>query len=330
MDAAQIMDMITTNRDFIKRKSSIALQNLSMLHRSFDGIEDDECRLGLALNDSLVAMVFNTDYARCIEISEAALERYGDAPYDYLLAQHEGLIGRSYTFMTRYDLSREYLQRAERRLELIPPGERRAVLLANVLHDMAMNNNHSGGTHASSVEFLDRALELLADTEFKLVKGICLMGKGNIRFNETKYEEALAYHTAAIPFFEGNEHFGNLSAVMCNIGICLISMGRLDEAEPYLMRALDLRTRIGSYQDIANSYCNLSLLYTAREDYDKAYETLLISRDYALIGQAKGLKLMILEELETVALLKGDTTAAELHRMQYSVIEEEGSVISDL
>ena len=55
MDRVQILDMIAANRQYIKLRSNIAVQNLAMLHKSFDGVEDEECIIALALNDSEAA-----------------------------------------------------------------------------------------------------------------------------------------------------------------------------------------------------------------------------------------------------------------------------------
>jgi hypothetical protein len=40
MDSVQVLEMLSSNREYIKRKSNIALLNLSMLHRSFDSVID--------------------------------------------------------------------------------------------------------------------------------------------------------------------------------------------------------------------------------------------------------------------------------------------------
>jgi hypothetical protein len=42
-------------------KSNNALQNLSLLHHSFDTNDDEAVILSLALNDSISAMVFGAD-----------------------------------------------------------------------------------------------------------------------------------------------------------------------------------------------------------------------------------------------------------------------------
>lgn len=322
MDPAQIEDMISTNREYIKLKSNIALQNLAMLHRSFDSIEDEECILGLLLNDSIAALIFNADYGRAIEISEGALRRFPDTNLYYLLAYHQSVIGRSYIFLLKYELAQDYLLQAETNARRAPMTQQNKALIADILHDLGMNNHHAGWDKEVSIGYLDRALDMLMGTRYLQRRGVYLMGKGNVRFNQERVEEALGYYLQAETFLNDAENFGNLAAILCNIGMCYANLGRLEDAETNLMRALDLRTRVGSYWEIANSYYNLFLFHQIKGDIPKAYETLLTARDYALISHTKGLKLLILERLEELAREMGNDEAAEQHRAQYMNVEK--------
>ncbi|MCW3125633.1 MAG: hypothetical protein JWO03_1291 [Bacteroidetes bacterium] len=317
MDPSQICDMITTNREYIKLKSNIALQNLAMLHRSFDHVEDDACILGLMLNDSMAALIFSADYAGSIAISQRAIDRFQDTREKYLIANHESVLGRCYTFTLKYAEGRDYLLMAEANALGLELTDEVRALLGDILHDLAMNNHHAGGDTEESISYLDRALAVLEPTSMRTRKGVCLMGKGNVRFNGQRIEEALVFYKEAEAFFEGTESMSNLSAILCNIGMSYTNLGRLDEAEPYLMRALELRIRLGSYWEIANSYYNISDYYRARNEIDRAYDQMLQARDYALVSQTRGLKLLILGELETMALAMGNADAAAEHHKQY-------------
>jgi tetratricopeptide (TPR) repeat protein len=322
MDSKQILDMITANRGYIRLKSNIALQNLAMLHKSFDSVEDEECRLSLALNDSLVEVIFSADYTAAIDISLRTLDRYQGSKHIALLAEFEELIGRCYTFLTEYDTGFVHLRRAE---ELVfgqlPDSEEALALRADILHNLAMNNHHAGWGEDKTTEYLNQALDILEGTDFTNRKGICLMGLGNVNMVADRMEEALAYHLQAKVLFEEIENHGNLSTVYSNIGICYTHLGQFDSAQDYIMRALDMRTRMGSYWEIANSYFTLATLYIKKGDLDAGYDNLLISRDYALVSQVKGGQQLVLKELEALCLLRGDIAGAEEHRMQLTEIE---------
>lgn len=322
MDPKQILDMITANRRYIRLKSNIALQNLAMLHKSFDGIADEECRLALALNDSFVEVIFSADYTAAIDISLRTLELYKDSACIELIAEHETLVGRCYTFLTEYDTALEHLQRAEEMtFGLLPDSEEVRGLRADILHNLAMNNHHADRGDAKTIEYLNQALEILEGTDFLNRKGVCLMGLGNVSMVADQMEEALVYHTKAKVLFEEIENHNNLSTVYSNIGICYTHLGQFDSAEEYITRALDMRTRLGSYWEIANSYFTLATLYIKKGDLDSAYSNMLISRDYAMVSQVKGGQQLILQELEALCLMRGDEAAAEKHRLQLIEIE---------
>ncbi|MCW3125632.1 MAG: ATP-dependent transcriptional regulator [Bacteroidetes bacterium] len=309
--------MISSNRKYIRLRSNIAVQNLAMLHKSFDGVEDEECQLALMLNDSFAVAIFGGDYAGAIEISLAALENFHESNLHYLMAEHESLLGRCYTYITQYATAREHLLRAEAlAFHRMPDTDEARGLRADILHNLAMNNHHADTGDDLTVAYLERALGILEGTDFSNRKGICLMGIGNVRMTQGRQEEALSYQMRAMELFEDAETFTNLSTVYSNIGTCYTHLGQFESAEVYIMRGLDMRTRMGSYWEIANSYYSLASLYVKKGETDIAYENLLISRDYAMVSQARGIQRMILEELESMAISRGDLTAAEEHRSQ--------------
>ena len=322
MDAKHILDMISENRRYIKRKSNIALQNLSMLHRSFDGVDDEECLISLALNDSFAALIFGADYAKAIEVSQNVLNDFPYSPHTFLIAAHIAILGRCHVFLTRYDQADEYLMRAEALAASITPLTEDVLgLKADILHDLAMNTYHAHRDDQLCISYLDRALALLEGTDFSNRKGICLIGIGNIRKREGKHQEALDYYMRALPLFEDVDNYTNISTTLCNIGNCHTGLGQYDTAETYILRSLDTRTRMGTYWEIANSYYNLAQLYDARGDADRAYEHMLISRDYAMVCQTIGIQQLILRELEAMARRRGDMAAADMHHAQLMEIE---------
>ena len=139
------------------------------------------------------------------------------------------------------------------------------------------------------------------------------MGMGNVRHREGRNEEALAYFFQALEYFEQAESFTHRSCVICNIGLCYIGLAQYETASEYLNQGLDMRTRMGSYGEIAASYYDFFLLYRQQGDQVRAYANLVISRDYAAIGQARGLQMQILYQLEAMSREMGDNIAAEKH-----------------
>ena len=314
MDIRQILEMISINREFLKLKSNIAFQNLPMLHQSFDRVSDPRCTLSLSLNDSVVSMIFDSDYQRAIDISQRALDKGAKAQDPFLTASHELVIGRSYTMLGRYSTARGHLHRAEALASaIIHPTDEVMGLRADILHDTAMNHHFSGGDAEQTVAYLDKALSILDHTTYRTRRGVCLMGIGNVRFGEAKYEEALTYYERALDMLDDIDSYANVSAVLSNMGSCLIQLSRYEESEKYLMRSLDLRSRMGSYAEIAMSYYNLFVLYWERGERIKGYDTLLISRDYAQISRSRGIMMRVLEALEKEARERGDNAGADTY-----------------
>lgn len=317
MNDTHIYRLILSNREQIRLMAATALQNLSMLHTSFDMIENAGTQLELLLNDSWAAYIFQTDGERSISISENAIRRYGADGTPEQVAGHEAIIGRCYTLRMQYAHGREYLLRAEQRLLLTEQTEDTRALLSDVLHDLAMNHQQSGGNPDGTLVYLERALEVLAPTQWHTRKGICLMGCGNAYFVMERIEAALAHYQQAEGMLSDDAGANNRAAVLSNIGLCYTNMSEYDIAETYLRSALDMRLRQGSYPEIANSYYNLFAHYDRQGAHIRAYENLLASRDYAFISQTRSLQLVILSDLERLARTLGDKEAAAKHKRQY-------------
>lgn len=69
----------------------------------------------------------------------------------------------------------------------------------------------------------------------------------------------------------GKDHIS--TAISYNsLGEVYIRMGKLDEAEPYLLRALEVRRVDGPKSDLAGTLDNLAQIYEMRGDLNKARE----------------------------------------------------------
>lgn len=317
MDHSHIQRLLAANREQIRLKTTTAVQNLSMLHASFDTVEHPDVLLDLLLNDSWAAHTFQSDFMRSIHISQDALRRYGAAGSLLQVAGHEAMIGRCHTLQMAYAPGREYLLRAEQRLLQAEPTDDIRALLADILHDLGMNHQQAGGSGEGTLVYLERALEALAPTTWHTRRGVCLMGCGNAYFALGRVEPALAYYQQAEALLSDEAGINNRAAVLSNIGLCYTNMGEYGIAEAYLRSALEMRLRLGSYPEIANSYYNLFIYYREQGAYIRAYENLLASRDYAFISRTRSLQLVILSDLERLALTLGDGDAAAMHRSQY-------------
>jgi tetratricopeptide (TPR) repeat protein len=224
----------------------------------------------------------------------------------------------------RYSTAREHLRKAEALAEAITLQTEEVMgLRADILHDTAMNHYYSGGDAEQTIDYLDTALSIIDHTAYRTRRGVCLMGIGNVRFSQANYEDALTYYESALDMLDDIDSYANVSAVLSNMGSCLIQLSRYEEAERHLMRSLDLRSRMGSYAEIAASYYNLFVLYWERGERTKAYDTLLISRDYAQrLRPCEGIQMRVLEALEKEARGRGDMASADSYLAERIGLQE--------
>lgn len=322
MRSDHILEMLTTNREFLRRKSDTALSNLAMLHSSLDDVTDEPVVISLALNDAIAAMVFRADYIGAIRISQAIVDRYLDSAHLLHIAQHHALIGRCYALLMEYPRAWEHMNMAETiAFDMLESSEDVCRLRADILHDVGMAMVQSGRDMDEAIRCFDKALRILGHEGHSRRRAVCLMAIGNVRFFQKRYEDAQNYYMRSESLLENTDDYYNLSTVLANLGSCHMCMGAYEMAETYHLRALELRKRSGSYGDVAGSYFNLAILYERREEIRRAYDTMMRASDYARLSQARELRIRIMRELEVLSLSLGDADAAERHRQELVEME---------
>jgi tetratricopeptide (TPR) repeat protein len=291
-----------------------AMNILTMIHRNFDDVTDEQVVMSLALNDSVARMVYHADYERAIEISSAILDRFTVSLHPYFVTRHLGVIGRCQALSGQYKLADETLHKAldivERQLGGTDEAYRHQ---ADILHDLAMANDMAKGAPDVSMRYLEEALQILNNTAQEIRKGVILMGLGNVRYGEGKVQSALEYYLMASLIFDEQSNFSNLASVDSNIGLCYTDLNIPELAESFLIRSLDLRQKIGNSDEIAISYYNLGRLFDKKGDIDQAILYYLSCRDYASRSINKYVYRLALESLEKLSQTKGDTMHAAVH-----------------
>lgn len=99
-------------------------------------------------------------------------------------------------------------------------------------------------------------------------------------------DSSLIYHKLALAGFEKQGKDNSIARSKNNIGFALIDLGNYDEAEEYLKSALQIRSLLNDQRGIAQTTNNLSVLYSHKNQLDKAWEAAnkaeVIARDLAL------------------------------------------------
>ena len=304
-----VLEIIAANREHLRLNSKMALDGLSSLHKDFSDIKDEACIISMALNDSIADMIFNADYDKAISNSRSVLSRFPHSKHSYLISYHLSVIGRCLALSGKHEQAQEMLLQALEISEHEPRQTNETISLsADILHDLGMNNDMSGGNSKKTILYLGRALTILNETNFDIRKGVCMMGLGNVKYSEGKKRAALRYYLKAAKIFEDQQIQNNLAAAYSNLGLCYGELGQLETAEKYHNQALMVRLRIGNSDDIANSYFNLSEFHDISKDAEKTYATLMECRKYAAKSVNKKIYKDTLLWLESIALSRNDMT----------------------
>jgi tetratricopeptide (TPR) repeat protein len=316
-----LLDIIAVNREDLQLSSNTALNILSMIHRNFPDIADEECVLSLTLNDSIARMVFHADLKKAISISRDVVKKFSQSPYHYFVARHLGVIGRCLALSGRHAEAEETLKQALKEGERLTLSSQSFCHMADVLHDLAMNNDMARGDAAQSIEYLEKAIQMLNGTSYELRKGVCLMGIGNIKYNNGKVQSALEYYLMASLIFDEQSNFSNLASVDSNIGLCYTDLDMADLAGVYLNRSLLLRRKIGNSDEIAISYYNLSRLYERNGNIDQAIVSLVSCQEYCAGSVNKKLYYLTQEGLDKLAGLKVERLQSVPYSNERQVIQ---------
>ena len=277
-----ILEMIASNREFLMQNSGIALDNLKALHRNFDSETDEACIMSLSLNDSIVMMRFHSDFEKSIQLSQSILAKYPDSPHPYFTAFHLKIIGRCMAWISEFENAENTLLSALKACNQVADQNDKLKLKVDILHDLAMANEKAQKDPQKSIGYLETALELFEGSSLEISKGICLMGLGILKFNIDHNEEALKYHKQEEQKFENNYSYPNLASAFNNLALCYNKSGQNEEAEKYLLRALDMRMTLGNKDEVSECYFNLGFFYDLMGRSDEAMSAMQSSYDYAI------------------------------------------------
>jgi tetratricopeptide (TPR) repeat protein len=314
-----LLEIIEINREALMLSSNSALHLLHLIHKNYDNIADEECVMSLSLNDSIAKMIFHADHAGAVANSREVLAAYPRSEYAYYTARHLALIGRCLTLSGQFAAGEEALHRAMTKIKPLKDGSREMIKInADILHDLAMNNDMSQGSPGTSMRYLEKAIDMLEDTDLVVRKGICLMGLGNINYGQGEVEPALEHYLRSSQIFEDEANLFNLANVSSNIGLCYTDLGKLEVAESHLIRSLHLRKNLGNPDQIAISYHNLSRLYDNMGDIEKALINMLACRDQSRNSTNKHIYNIAIDWIEKCSLRESDLLDSSSH-YQYGI-----------
>ncbi len=277
MTSSQILELLKTNREYLQRNSDFALNDLHDLALQYSNHADEEVQLSLAFNQGLAQIHFYSQYAKAIENSLQAIEKFKASNHTSLIERHHWLAGHAYAHIGEHIHAENYLLQALQLLEDFSPVP--YAQKTNVLYSLAINNHYRGGDSKISVAYLQQILEMPETESVPTRKASSLNGIGMFCVQAGNYEKALTYYLPALKISEDDYDLLNMAACYSNLGGSYLRLMNLEKAEGYLNKALDLRIKVGTPEHLAISYFNLAELNRQKKKYPLALDYLNKSRE---------------------------------------------------
>jgi len=128
------------------------------------------------------------------------------------------------------------------------------------------------GRHEDLLGYYREAEALHHLVERPIERGKLLNELARVRISHGRYSEALDFLIEARIVLEQENETRFLSQTLDLIGILLRELGEYEQALPYLLQGLDLRTEHDIAWGRVNSLCNIGGLYSSLKEYRKAEE----------------------------------------------------------
>lgn len=308
MNAEQLLKQVIINRGLIVRKSEDAHEHLQTLEQEYAHLINEEIALAIALNHSLVHLIFKGSYKAAIDNSLAVLDKHFNTAYKNALSFHLKMVGVCYAHLGNFDLSERYL------LDAVDTVDADAnpckVTKSDIFHSLAMAQDFKDPNSIKIPHYLKLAVELLGENGEDDRMANCIMGLGNYYNNIGKPNEALEQFKKAAEAYEKNYRLNNMAGCYSNMGSCYLKLKDIVSAETYLNKALELRLKSGSPNDLAISYFNMGVLCFEKADYAQAEEYF---NKVLLIAEETGNKPFIVmanDKLDELARIKNNLRAA--------------------
>ncbi|MFY0605632.1 MAG: tetratricopeptide repeat protein [Cyclobacteriaceae bacterium] len=187
---------------------------------------------------------------------------------------------------------KHYLQAMDVALEL---GDQDSE--ANVVNNIAIVYANTGKLDSSELFFRKG---YLIEVDRENLKGISagLNNLGAIKYYLDDLDSAIFYFEKSLQVDKRIGDMQGIPAVMNNIAEVAVQNGDFPLAKVYLDSSIMISKEIGSKRDLENAYLNLAGMYQAKEDFQSAFDNLLISNAYrdSLVTEEKS---KAVAELET-------------------------------
>ncbi len=171
------------------------------------------------------------------------------------------------------------------------------------LSGLAMSYNNMGilfkskGDLDSALDYYNRSLKLKEELGDRRGISVSYSNIGDILVKQEKYDPAIEYYRNSLSIVEELEDEERISDSCILLGHIMILLEKYDEALEYLERSLQISIRIGARILESDCYHELSDLYMAKGDYERAF---LFFKKYSSLTK----EIFSEESAETIARLQ--------------------------
>ena len=153
-------------------------------------------------------------------------------------------------------------------------AETRLQKKADLLYDIACENMNAAnpdelGRYADSIELLAQK----ADYRRGLARSLDI--RGQLYYQKSDFGQALPFFRQQLSVFSQAKDSAGIGSALTNIGNCFNEMGLHDSSITYLLRAVEIKERLGDLGDVASGLANIGNMYVDGQAYDKGIELLL-------------------------------------------------------
>ena len=273
-----------------------------------------------AAADSLQALADNERNENPQSAIYAALESLEISEtigYDQGIATANKILGSIYLLLGDYEIALEYLLTS---LELNSQFENKPEIgsVMNMIASLhVLQENYD-----RAIEYFSQAKSLVEELGQPEMVGSLTMNIGVAHYYMDNFEEALNYYEEAREISESDEVENPrlYMIAITNIGNVQIELGEYEQAEAYLLEAIDFFRENRLNVNLTGTYLYLAKLYHRAGDFDKALEQARNGRDLSVeIEQSQ----YILESYERLARIYEDTGNFEQAYENFKIYHQE-------
>ncbi len=203
-------------------------------------------------------------------------------------------------------------------------------LSARILHNLSIVYEDRGDFDMAE-KLLDLAVLDYRAAGRETMPGQVYSARANLFMDRGELVQAREYLDRAIAAFRAAGDQRNEAMMLNNTGYLLRKMGRLDEAEDYHLRSLAMRREIGDRVGVGRVYGQLSALYSARREFQRAAGAAKSAHEVAVQTSDRLYEGTSLAQWAEAELGAGDREAASEHfqrsREVFSAIQDRMRVL---